>query len=100
MVSLRQACADTLHKNSLGPRKHHTFVQTACGSLCSNCSVKKPQLFCPKYDDYFCFNCFSDSPPSRTAPSLVQGVLVASQLLGVPVPHSPPKGDPQKQHVE
>ena len=27
-------------------RKNHTFLTTACGSLCSTCAVKKPQVFC------------------------------------------------------
>jgi|Transcript_52166 hypothetical protein len=86
MMSFCQACADTLHKNSLGPRKHHTFVQTACGSLCSNCSVKKPQLFCPKYDDYFCFNCFSDiegkgnkKPPKAMLVNVSDGDIIEPQ---------------------
>jgi len=60
LMAFCQACADTLHKNSQGPRKDHTFLTTACGSFCSTCSVKKPQVFCSNCTDYFCFKCFED----------------------------------------
>jgi len=60
LMSFCQACADSLHKNALGPRKNHTFLTTACGSLCSTCAVKKPQVFCANCEDYFCFKCFED----------------------------------------
>ncbi|CAJ1343557.1 unnamed protein product, partial [Effrenium voratum] len=40
--------------------KNHTFLTTACGSLCSTCAVKKPQVFCANCEDYFCFKCFED----------------------------------------
>eukprot|EP00442_Polarella_glacialis_P053490 CAMPEP_0115151048 /NCGR_PEP_ID=MMETSP0227-20121206/65383_1 /TAXON_ID=89957 /ORGANISM="Polarella glacialis, Strain CCMP 1383" /LENGTH=567 /DNA_ID=CAMNT_0002561491 /DNA_START=33 /DNA_END=1733 /DNA_ORIENTATION=- len=60
LMSFCQSCADSLHKNALGPRKNHTFLTTACGSLCSTCAVKKPQVFCANCEDYFCFKCFED----------------------------------------
>lgn len=60
LMSFCQACADSLHKNSLGPRKDHTFVTTAYGSLCSTCGTKKPQIFCSNCTDYFCFKCFEE----------------------------------------
>lgn len=60
LMSFCQACADALHKNALGPRKNHTFLTTACGSFCSTCAVKKPQVFCANCEDYFCFKCFAD----------------------------------------
>lgn len=60
LMSFCNACADALHKVALGPRKNHTFLQTACGSLCSSCAVKKPQVFCANCEDYFCFKCFED----------------------------------------
>lgn len=60
LMSFCQSCADALHKNALGPRKNHTFLTTACGSLCSTCAVKKPQVFCANCEDYFCFKCFED----------------------------------------
>ncbi|CAE7577572.1 aglB [Symbiodinium natans] len=44
----------------LPPWKNHTFLTTACGSLCSTCAVKKPQVFCANCEDYFCFKCFED----------------------------------------
>jgi len=49
-----------LHKNAKGPRKNHTFLTTACGSLCSTCGVKKPQVFCSNCTDYFCFKCYEE----------------------------------------
>jgi hypothetical protein len=58
LMSFCQACFDALHKHALGPRKKHTYVNTAFGSLCSSCAVKKPQVFSAKYDDYFCFKCY------------------------------------------
>jgi len=60
LMSFCQACADSLHKNALGPRINHTFLTTACGSLFSTCAVKKPQVFCANCEDYFCFKCFED----------------------------------------
>mmetsp|Transcript_29779 Transcript_29779/g.67451 ORF Transcript_29779/g.67451 Transcript_29779/m.67451 type:complete len:585 (-) Transcript_29779:90-1844(-) len=60
MMSFCGACADALHKVALGPRKNHTFLQTACGSLCSTCAQKKPQVFCANCEDYFCFKDFED----------------------------------------
>jgi len=60
LMSFCSACADALHKVALGPRKNHTFLTTACGSLCSSCAVKKPQVFCANCEDYFCFKCFED----------------------------------------
>lgn len=60
LMSFCQACADSLHKGALGPRKNHTFLTTACGSLCSTCATKKPQVFCANCEDYFCFKCFED----------------------------------------
>ncbi|CAE7207647.1 aglB [Symbiodinium microadriaticum] len=46
--------------NEVGNPKNHTFLTTACGSLCSTCAVKKPQVFCANCEDYFCFKCFED----------------------------------------
>jgi hypothetical protein len=72
VMSLCTACSDAMHKESLGPRKKHTFVATACGSVCSNCAVKKPQVFSAKYQDYFCFKCFEELHKSgNTAAMLV-----------------------------
>ena len=34
-----------------GRRKNHTFLTTACGSLCSTCAVKKPQVFCANCEE-------------------------------------------------
>jgi hypothetical protein len=60
LMSFCQACFDALHKGSQGPRKNHTTLTTACGSLCSTCAVKRPQVFCANCEDYFCFKCFED----------------------------------------
>jgi hypothetical protein len=60
LMSQCQACFDALHKGSQGPRKNHTTLTTACGSLCSTCAVKRPQVFCANCEDYFCFKCFED----------------------------------------
>jgi hypothetical protein len=55
---LCQGCWDALTKHSQGPRKKWTFTPTSFGSLCSSCTVKKPQVFSAKYEDYFCFKCY------------------------------------------
>lgn len=60
LMSFCQACCDAIHANCQGPRKNHTFLSTACGSLCSTCAVKKPQVFCANCEDYFCFKCFEN----------------------------------------
>jgi len=60
LMSFCGACSDALHKVELGPRKNHVFLTTACGSFCSTCAHKKPQVFCANCEDYFCFKCFED----------------------------------------
>jgi len=58
VMSFCQKCFDSLHTNCTGPRKNHTTIPTAVGSLCSSCGIKKPQVYCGNCEDFFCFNCF------------------------------------------
>ena len=60
LMSFCDGCYENLHASSKGPRKGHTFYQTANGSLCSSCSVKKPQSYCMTCEDYFCFACYEE----------------------------------------
>lgn len=58
IMSFCQSCFDSLHSNCEGPRKDHTTIPTAVGSLCSSCNKKKPQVYCANCGDYFCFRDF------------------------------------------
>eukprot|EP00927_Polykrikos_kofoidii_P054841 TRINITY_DN49197_c0_g1_i1.p1 TRINITY_DN49197_c0_g1~~TRINITY_DN49197_c0_g1_i1.p1 ORF type:complete len:636 (+),score=101.10 TRINITY_DN49197_c0_g1_i1:103-1908(+) len=60
LMSFCGACYDALHAKALGPRKNHTTLWTAYGSLCSTCAHKKPQVFCANCEEYFCFKCFEE----------------------------------------
>jgi len=60
VMSFCDKCFDNLHQKCDGPRKYHTKIPTAVGSLCSSCGVKKPQVYCGNCEDYFCFCCFEE----------------------------------------
>ena len=60
LMSFCDGCYENLHAVSKGPRKDHTFYQTANGSLCSACATKKPQSYCMTCEDYFCFACYEE----------------------------------------
>jgi len=58
VMSFCDACFKNLHSNCEGPRKLHTTRQTACGSFCSSCAIKKPQVYNGNSEEYFCYECF------------------------------------------
>jgi hypothetical protein len=58
VMSFCDACFRNLHANCEGPRKYHTTRATACGSFCSSCAKKKPQVYNGNSEEYFCYECF------------------------------------------